>query len=364
MCTTECESEVAFTVTRQDEATRPLLGPNDIVWLLDLGGTDIKDRFNLGTDTFTVPSDGIYFTVLCAGFATGKTAELRTTGGATNIGMIRRSTAHDNRDSQCRSGMQLLQQGETIKVRNDGEESLSDTQYQTQWSTFSVSDSMGDSNAFAASLRTDYSTLGNVIFDNVYVNENNVFDAGSGEYTCPETGVYFFDVSIGLPAGTLARIQIRRSLTAPRDFELTRTSTAHNSLDTLGRSALITCEQGEKVSLNLLNGQLVGDNTDMLTAFSGFRYSPCKGVSVAWAAYRDSVWAPADITRKLDPVTFSSVLVNVGGAFANNMATLPVSGYYYLYMSSGAERSKRVNVDLYVTKADIGVDSVYADIFR
>lgn len=357
---------MAFTVTREDQLDTPLLGPNDIVWLQDLGGTNSQDRFNAGTDTLTVPSTGIYFMSLCAGFVAKQTALVRTKSIGSNtyeIGLIRASTAH-KRDSQCRSGMLFLEEGVSVKLRNDGAMTLSDDQYQTQWSAFSVSDSMLGNTAFAATLTAPFMNGGTVQFNDIYINENNVFRTDLHEYVCRETGIYLFDLSVGLKANQYIRVEIQRSITQPKSFELTRTSTMHNDIDTLGRSVLLNCQKNERVFLKLLNGELYGSSNDIMTSFSGFKYDPCKGVSVAWAAYRNTEWGPKNIADKLDPVTFNIVEVNLGGALVDNRVTIPVGGYYYICVTVGAKRSKLVNVDVYVTKASTGYAEIYADVLR
>ncbi|ELT87900.1 hypothetical protein CAPTEDRAFT_188454, partial [Capitella teleta] len=310
-----CLMEVAFTVTRQDKENTLLAGPNEMVYLSDLDGTNAQDRFDLGTDTLYVPTTGMYFTSLCAGFVAKETALLRTrtvVAASYELGLLRQSTAHESRDAQCRSGIQFFEKGARVNTRNDGESTLSDDQFQTMWSSFSVTDSMLTDTTFAATITRNYNNLGVMTFNDVYVNENAVYDEENQQYICGETGVYLFDLTVGLRAGQAVRVAIERTMTDPKQFELTRTSTSHDGLDTLGRTIVVNCQRNERVFVNLIYGELYGSEEDAVTSFSGFQYKPCSEISVAWAAYRNTEWQPVSPFDRFDPVTFNLVEVNLG----------------------------------------------------
>ena len=77
---------------------------------------------------------------------------------------------------------------------------------------------------------------------------------------------------------------------------------------------------------------------------------PCR---VAWFVARSGNW---DDSLALDPVPFDRVVVNEGsgwGADVSNYYTIPVTGFYMIMLSAGAQSQKRIEVRLYQNDVSI-----------
>lgn len=122
---------------------------------------------------------------------------------------------------------------------------------------------------------------------------------------------------------------------------------------------MFKCRQNDRVEVVLYSGQLYGSSEVPIT-LNGFMYDPQYAPPIAWAAYRTSGYSsPYD----LNPVTYDTVLVNDGDAYANGYFTAPVRGAYFVHLGVGARRYKPIDYNLMVQRTN-GARERVADIYR
>jgi hypothetical protein len=215
------------------------------------------------------------------------------------------------------------------------------TASQTSWSFFSVTNSMANSNGlFGAYGVQSYNGYTLISFPNPLVNPTTQqWNAATNRYTCQQGGIFFFSFSVGVLANQVAQLSLDG---LDQLFLAERLTTSNNGLTTLSRTVLAPCGSSTSVGLVNFNGGISpGSNTNLIS-FTVFPYSLNTGYSVAWAGYRST-----SSNSAADPLTYDQWLVsqNVSPSGAATI-TIPTTGYYYVYISSGVQANQKINMQL------------------
>ncbi|XP_072314958.1 uncharacterized protein [Eucyclogobius newberryi] len=111
-----------------------------------------------------------------------------------------------------------------------------------------------------------------IIYEHIFLNMGDHYDANTGVFTVPRTGVYSLALTIysdaGGPGNTLAAcgsLRVNgRLLTGPREFNM------QDQEDSASNSLVVKLKTGDKVSVNLPIGCFLCDNSNHYNTFSGF----------------------------------------------------------------------------------------------
>ncbi|XP_073704543.1 complement C1q tumor necrosis factor-related protein 6-like [Garra rufa] len=133
--------------------------------------------------------------------------------------------------------------------------------------------------AFAAALgnRGDvgpFSTNVPLVYQRVFLNAGSCYNTGTGIFTAPVKGVYFFSLSghnkSSKPMG-LTLLKNGELMTVVYNHPLTDAGVRY---ETLSNSITLMLEKGDQVSVHLRANTWVFDNNDILTLFTGHLVFP------------------------------------------------------------------------------------------
>lgn len=295
--------------------------------------------------TFVSTVEGIHFVEECVGVAAGSTSRVKINGGAPLVGFFWSSNDQNGVTGGCRAMLMYFARGVRLNLYLEEGSTYSDPTYQlTSLSVFSVEDAMVSSAASSALLATTSEPANTTLVNYAIPFQNPVitptipgtYSAATYTYTCTQTGPYLFSVSAAVPAGQRALV----SLEGVASFfpTMLRSVGAYNGMTTLSRSYLLQCSANTRVRAVLSYGRLNTGPADYnLLTFLVVPYQPRSVTATSWAVYRSTV---ADASsRAIDPMTFDEVNVNQGSLYNSNngIVTISTSGYYYLYISAGAD---------------------------
>jgi len=299
-------------------------------------------RYNFSTKSFrtrlNMPSQYLY-TEICAGVPPSTTAQLTTTGAYPPLTYSWMSTAQNGVDSGCRGGVLSVSNILDISINQSGSGVYSSNdQKETSWSMFSVTDTM----KYASQLlcvfgATNSSAYGSLPFLSPLVNPVTPFrlyNAATTAYTCTsDASAYFFSLSVGVPTGRTATVQLVISGFG-YTFEMTRQNTRTAGTTTLARTVLVPCTSDARMVLT--GGEVVPESN--LISFTAFPVELKRGPSVSWAGYRTM-----DVTNT-GPIAYDLWLVQerINVQTGNSIVQIPVSGYYYVYVSAGVGQGMRL----------------------
>ena len=105
-------------------------------------------------------------------------------------------------------------------------------------------------------------------FDSVEVNEGDAYDEATGQVTVPVTGYYF--ISINAAAAPSAPVDMHVVVNDVIAASLTRVSTAHGGVDSLGRSAILQLNEGDVIRVDISADTAVYSDASHQTSFTGF----------------------------------------------------------------------------------------------
>jgi hypothetical protein len=322
--------------------------PFPIVW------ADYKTVWDAESNAFKVPKSTYYYVSVSGGAQGGQAMNFgfQENSGVNLVSLVRRSNVHNGPDLVSRDTIASLKEDKNIQMLTRQGALYSDAEHQTALTVFNMDDVSRDPEVFmCASRDSSFSTQGKVEFTRDYITFQ-YFNTTTNTFTCPETGYYFFNLATGLESRATADIQLKHNIYT---FGMTRTSSSHNNLDTISRSAMFRCQQGEQVYVHLESGSLFG-SYEIPISLNGFLYKPRHRNPVAWAAYRVSSWESNDDVN--DPIAFDEILVNAGDDFKENKFQCRVSGYYFIYMGVGVKKGQLVNYNLMLNGKRI------ADVYR
>ncbi|XP_043112225.1 complement C1q tumor necrosis factor-related protein 6-like [Puntigrus tetrazona] len=108
-----------------------------------------------------------------------------------------------------------------------------------------------------------------LVYEKVFVNAGSCYNTGTGIFTAPVKGVYFFSISghnqTTRPMG-LRLFKNGEQMTILYNYALTDAGVRY---ETLSNSATLKLEIGDQVFVRLLANTWVFDNSDNLTLFTG-----------------------------------------------------------------------------------------------
>ncbi|XP_031318496.1 complement C1q-like protein 4 [Camelus dromedarius] len=127
--------------------------------------------------------------------------------------------------------------------------------------------------AFYAGLRRPHEGYEVLRFDDVVTNVGNAYEAASGKFTCPMSGVYFFAYHVLMRGGDgtsmwadlMKNGQVRASAIA---------QDADQNYDYASNSVILHLDVGDEVFIKLDGGKVHGGNTNKYSTFSGFIIYP------------------------------------------------------------------------------------------
>lgn len=257
------------------------------------------------------------------------------------------SGQHNGVDSGCRGAVMVANIRTFISMsqRLEGIYSSPD-QKETSWSMFSVTDTMiYDSQLLCAYGSESTSVPGPLPMRRLTVapmkDKQVLFNENTTTYSCEEnTDAYFFSISVGIPAGKTATVQLLLSGLSgvEHTFEITRLNNETNGTTTLARSIIVPCTL--EAQLNLIDGEV--DYHGKIMSFTAFPYAVRDGPSISWAGYRTS---DLDVTGTVIYDRWM-VLQNIRFEALNSVIMIPSNGYYYVYLSAGVHPGQGLSMSL------------------
>jgi len=281
------------------------------------------------------------------------------------LGGRRSSTNHIGRDSINSHMIIPMNEGDKVRLVAGADTSVSaDAGKPTSWAAFNVEDIGPVFSMFSYGINIPViSPQNNLIFDVAITDVNSGYDPATGVFSPRFNGVYLLTYGTGVDnslANRAVDVSLACSGTCGTGFvttKITRTHLNYFGLDTLSRAAIVNLQVGASITVSSSND--TWSSSALQTSFSGLYYNPTDASNkVAWYVARDSSWSDS---LALDPVPFNRVVVNEGfgwGAEVSNYFTVPVTGYYLVTMSAGAEAQRRVDMRLYQD------DAYIADVYR
>lgn len=301
--------------------------------------------FNIASDQFApgVGSNQYFYTEICAGIPQSTTCLLRTTGAYPPLSFDWLSNAQNDIDSGCRGGVLAVAVGSSTSLSQlqTAGGSYSSEQLLTSWSMFSITDTMKyNSSLLSVYSSNTLSTPGQFPFDSPYVNPTSpwmLYNAATTQYSCiPSVTAYFFSMSVGIAAGQTASVVLSVDGVT---YEMVRLGNMTTGTTTLARSVLAPCSDTGYAKMTLSSGAVVPGN--YLISFTAFPYQRRDGLnSVSWTAFRTSNFTASN------PLTFDSWIVQSVTVQTNTTVTIPRTGYYYVYISTGIHAQSTVNLNL------------------
>jgi hypothetical protein len=97
----------------------------------------------------------------------------------------------------------------------------------------------------------------------------------------------------------------------------------------------------------VISGQVTpGNSSTNLISFNAFQYSLASGPSASWGLYRSTNLSSS--ATATDPLPFDTQIVAAGVTVNNNAVTIQTGGYYYVYISVGAQAGQLAQLSLKV----------------
>lgn len=186
--------------------------------LLNLNGllANRINSFSLSSGFFIprLTVDQFIYTEMCAGLLPYTTAQLKTLGCYPYLTYDWLSTSHDGVDCGCRGGVLSASRDLLISLSQRGGGLYSSSLLLTSWSMFSVTDTMRYPDRLLSLFGSRAATGKGVIplQNQVAIPTASLILYDPSTYTCTEqAGAHFFSMSVGVPAGATATVQLQIS---------------------------------------------------------------------------------------------------------------------------------------------------------
>ncbi|XP_048238284.1 complement C1q tumor necrosis factor-related protein 4-like [Haliotis rufescens] len=218
--------------------------------------------------------------------------------------------------------------------------------------------------AFSAGL-SHHVTLpvGNTVkYDHVFTNIDNAYDPTTGEFTCPQTGIYVFQYH------SLSRSNETLWVSLYQDYMYVNTAYAHTTNDfaAAGNDAVLHLTRGDHVSIQSEGDDgvsLYGAPDEIYCTFSGYLISPIiEETPVIDAATEVAFSAGLSHHQSLtggQTVVYNRIITNVGNAYnpATGVFTCPISGAYVFQYHAMSRQDSTLYLELYLN--DKYISSAY-----
>ena len=274
--------------------------------------------------TFTCPKAGLYWLFYSVVW-NGTTFANFTVQGSNQspIMSIRRlHTVFNNYDTMSRDKIINLTLYQQLTVSSTYP-TYANTTIGSSWGAFLLDNLMSTLVAFEV---CSTKLTGNGAFDAIVYNYGNAWNNATQSFTAPVTGIYYFSLSLGVPATTKVWNRFEIGYTDYCDIEIY--SILHDGLDVISRGCLLSLNAGNILDITWFYTN--GDSSYSQTSFRGFLYSPTHGVKVAWSVHNSGY-----VTGSGLAMSFPNVYVNVPSTVwqsSTNKVIIPVSGTYYVEM--------------------------------
>jgi len=118
--------------------------------------------------------------------------------------------------------------------------------------------------------------------------------------------------------------------------------TNHYDVDTLGTTAMINLNQGDRLSTSLGFGPIYSD-IRYTTSFQGFLYNPIGIIPLSWSVANEQIY-----TGLVDPVPFDVVFLNQGAGWdiVQNTYKVRDAGVFYIQMTAGISNAWPAKMEL------------------
>ena len=323
---------------------------------------DLNNYFHTDANVMTPPVTGVYWFSLSAGVSHNIRTfyQLSSAQSRYGVAISRQHLRNPGYDTMSKDIILQLGSGATVTV-NSQYPLYSDVTRQTSLSAFSITDVMGPQAVyFLAGFTSGTAGLGRIAWKTpVPLDSRGTFSQTTSEYTCPVSGMYVF--SLGLFAADSSPLHAMIRIPGADSYELRR-SHQYNAGggDTLSRSVIAFCNANTVVYSEILSGRVVGNN-DYSSSFMGFLYQPVNTSPAMFSVSRSTLFENSQsggptITLPFDRKNYDTNNFNMPNSNIQQIVC-PVSGLYYLSLTTVAAPNRLVNV--YIERNGENVGGIY-----
>ena len=290
--------------------------------------------------TFTCPRTGLYwlfYTVFWDGMTFANVTVLGTNQSPI-LSMRRLHTVYDKYDTISRDKILNLTLHQQLTV-SSSYPTVGNYTMGSSWGAFLLDHLLSSYIAFEV---YKSSAQPQQSFYQAVFNYGNAWNNATQLFTAPQSGIYYFSISVGVPANTKEWNAV--SLQGVYACSLEIYSMNHNGPDIISRGCLLQLTLGQSLSIAWDSSPV--DISYSQTSFRGFLYSPVSGVQVAWSVHNNGI-----ITGSGTAMSFPIIRVNVPSSVwqvSSNKAFIPVSGTYYVEMV-GQTNTSPTQIDMRLT---------------
>ena len=255
-----------------------IIGPADPV-PCNVAKTNLGQHWNKATNSFQTSASSLYYVSMAAGSLANRPVDyVLTRNNEPVIRIMRGSTTHTGMiDTTSRDMILDIRQGQELRLVSRGNSSGLGGEMghlETSLCVFDLRHAMAAPLiAFSVGLGQPLSQPSDTFpFNYVLVNEEGYYNNLNNIFTATTGGYYFFHLSVGAVGGKTVDLTIKRNNLPFMD--VFRNSTAHNDVDTLGKSILVELNAGDTMFVSSGDNQLTWSSNLLETSFSGFKYDP------------------------------------------------------------------------------------------
>ena len=204
--------------------------------------------------------------------------------------------------------------------------------------------SLGLSTPFNAYSFEGYMT--NIPFDIINIDTRNGWDRYSNVYIVQVGGVYVISLTLTALARDYPFVQLRINSQPYAGLHFGSNNT--NGIETLSRTVLLNLSEGD--NLAAMSNTFITSDIHYQMGMKGFLYIPHQHVPISWFVALESKGDGVYYTGPRDPLDFNFVSVNQGNGWnsTRNIFLTPVSGVYYIQLTSGISEAKPTKMELLV----------------
>ena len=227
-------------------------------------------QYNAATNKYQCLQGDIFFFSFSAGVPAGQQAELQLDGYPNYIFLADRLTrANNNLTTISRTILAPCSSSTLVRVVNNfGSVTPGAGTNLISFTAFPYLTNSGTSVAWAGYRTSSISTSASPLSFDLWLVNMNVNPTNQATITIPTQGYYYIYMSAGVSANTPLSMQMTKN--NQNIFSLTRQSTNHNGLDTIGHGMVILLNQTDVISVVLDSNQgLYSASYGLHTSFIG-----------------------------------------------------------------------------------------------